>query len=98
MRVVQSGDTQFVLVRPDEFAAQLQGLDDKGKEKLHKEIKDHWNQAFQSAKGELPERSEPGLVGVLAAVEPRHRPRALPRRSRPFLGPAPVVGCSASSR
>ena len=66
MRVVQSGDTQFVLLRTDEFAAQLQSLDDKGKEKLHKEIKDHWNQAFQSAKGKLPDRSEAATKSTCA--------------------------------
>jgi hypothetical protein len=58
LKVVQSGDTQFVLVRTEEFAAQVRDLDEKGKETLYQEIKDHWNKSFLAAKGKLPERSE----------------------------------------
>jgi hypothetical protein len=66
LHVVQAGDVQFVLVRTEEFQAQVDALDDKGKEALYYEISDHWDKGFAAAKGKLPERAETATKATCA--------------------------------
>jgi hypothetical protein len=56
---VQSGDTQFALVRTAEFEAKLAGLDEAGKQALYNEMRAAWDEGYKNLPGDtIPERSE----------------------------------------
>lgn len=58
LNIVQSGETQFVLSRTEEFEKLLVGLDADGKKKLADKIEKTWNDVYTSAPGKIPARAE----------------------------------------
>ena len=66
MQMVKSGEGEFVSARTAEFEKRLEGLDDKGKKKLHAEMEKEWDTIYNNPKDKRPiaERARDATMSV----------------------------------
>lgn len=69
MKIVQSGDAQFVVTKTTEWDARVEALDEAGREDLQDDIRELWNDTFSAATGTFQERCEAAVRAVCSTYD-----------------------------